>query len=315
MNYPNVSVIIPAKDEEQNIGMTLDALQKVDYPKSKMEIILIDNGSVDATIDIAKKYNVKIIKESGSNISGLRNLSTKNAKGEIFAFIDADILVTKDWLSIGINKMIESGSICLGGYIDIPSESSWVERIWHMRLEEKPKEKYVEWVSSMNMFVKKEAFFKIGGFNEKLNTCEDVDLCFRLSKLGEILYAKEVKVIHLGEAKNIRHFFLKERWRGQSNFLGVLSHGFHRSEIISLILPLYYLYFYLTIIPFLVFGGSTLIILFFQLLLFFAIPLTRSLLICLRLRRILCFFPLTFLWWLYYTARAASLFYFGNSRK
>lgn len=315
MYYPHISIIIPAKDEEQNIATCLAALQTINYPKTKLEIILVDNGSSDATISIARQYNVKVLEGPKLKISGLRNLGAKHAQGEILVFIDADIVVTRDWLFNGIVKMAETGCICLGGGIDIPLKSTWVEKTWNLILKSMPEEGNVEHVASMNMFIKNDIFMKVGGFNEHLTTAEDVDLCLRMKNFGKIIYASKANVVHLGEAKNLKHFFLKERWRGQTNWLGILSHGLHFRELPSLILPLYYFYFYFIFIPFLIFIHIPLYIIITHFILFFIIPVIRSSFICLRLRHILYFFPLTFLWWLYYTARAVAIISVTERRK
>ncbi len=315
MSFPEVSIIIPAKDEEKNISLCLNALKDTDYPQDKLEIIVIDNGSKDNTVRIAEKYDVKVIEFPDANISALRNKGANIASADIIIFIDADVIVKKNWLKNGITKFSDDAAICsVGGYVDIPSEGTWVEKVWHLRAEVCPDQAYTDWVSSMNMFVRKDIFMKAGGFNEKLITCEDVDLCFRMKKLGKILFVRNAEVIHLGEAKNLKHFFLKERWRGQSNLSGILSHGFHLKELPSIILPLFYLYFYTVFLLSLIFIRNTYIILF-HIGMFISIPIARSVLLCLKLKQVKFFFHLTFLWWLYYSARAVAMLTKTQKRK
>jgi GT2 family glycosyltransferase len=103
----------------------------------------------------------------------------------------------------------------------------------------------------MNMFVRSEVFKMVGGFNDTLVTCEDVDLSYRLAKQGKIISDQCIEVIHHGEAKDIAEFFRKERWRGKSNYQGLKAHGIQLAEIPSLILPLYFL---LMVIPLLFFA-------------------------------------------------------------
>jgi GT2 family glycosyltransferase len=93
----------------------------------------------------------------------------------------------------------------------------------------------------MNLVMRKAAFESIGGFNESLVTCEDVDLCYRLNRDFKIISDVAVRAVHFGEAKTVGDFFRKERWRGQSNLAGIRSHGFHWRELPSLLLPAYYL--------------------------------------------------------------------------
>jgi len=99
----------------------------------------------------------------------------------------------------------------------------------------------VEWLTSMNLIVRKDVFEEVGGFNENLVTCEDVDLCYRIGQTHKIISDKRIKSIHQGEARTINGFFKKERWRGKSNLDGIKEHGLKLKEIPSVVLPIYYL--------------------------------------------------------------------------
>jgi len=314
MCKPDISIIIPAKNEEQNIVQCLDALCNLGYPQKDMEIILVDNGSSDGTIEKARNYDVKIIQIPDVTISKLRNVGATSSTGNLIAFVDADVLVTKDWLCSALKILSDDPEIsCLGGFIGIPKQNTWIERNWHLVFQALPRETSVDWVSSMNMFIKRDIFFRIGGFNEGLSTGEDVDFCYRLKKFGKVYFTDQAEVIHIGEAKTIRHFFRKERWRGRTIFSGLLSHGLQWNELPSIIFPVYYIYFYVTIVPILMLMANVYIVLM-HVAIFFAIPTLRAFIICTKLRRFSVIFALSFLWWLYYTARAFSVLNFKKTR-
>ena len=93
----------------------------------------------------------------------------------------------------------------------------------------------------MNFVVRREAFWDVGGFNEQLETAEDVDLCYRLGQRGVILCNPAMEAIHWGEARDLATFWRKEVWRGTGNLRGVFSHGFRWDELPSLGYPLYIL--------------------------------------------------------------------------
>jgi hypothetical protein len=93
----------------------------------------------------------------------------------------------------------------------------------------------------MNLIVRREAFLAVSGFNEQLETVEDVDLCYRLGQRGTILWNSAMEAIHWGEARDLRIFWRKESWRSISNLRGVLAHGFRWDELPSLGYPLYIL--------------------------------------------------------------------------
>ena len=93
----------------------------------------------------------------------------------------------------------------------------------------------------MNLLVRRDMFVKVGGFNERLDTAEDVDLCYRLGQLGSILCVPAMEAIHWGEARDLKMFWRKEVWRGKGNLKGVLAHGLRRDELPSLGYPIYIL--------------------------------------------------------------------------
>lgn len=91
-----VSIIIPAYNEEGYIKNCLISLSK--QSKKAHEIIIVDNNCTDKTIDIAKKYGVKIIHENKQGITPARNRGFDEATGEILARCDADSILPKDWI-------------------------------------------------------------------------------------------------------------------------------------------------------------------------------------------------------------------------
>ena len=93
---PKVSVIIPAFNEEKSIGQTIESISKSNYPKRKLEIIVVDDGSNDRTLEIARKYKSKLVKvfskENGGKGTAL-NLGISKCNGEIIFSMDADTFV------------------------------------------------------------------------------------------------------------------------------------------------------------------------------------------------------------------------------
>jgi len=97
-DLPLISVVIPTLNSEKILEMCLESIANQDYPKDKIEIIIADGGSVDGTIDIAKKYTNKIFSNPRKTGEAGKAVGVKRAKGEIVALIDSDnILPTKDW--------------------------------------------------------------------------------------------------------------------------------------------------------------------------------------------------------------------------
>ena len=78
-----ISVIIPTYNEEKNIIRTLYYLSRQTLPRKNYEIIIVDGGSKDRTVEIALKYADKVIKQKSKGVGGARNDGAIIAKGEI----------------------------------------------------------------------------------------------------------------------------------------------------------------------------------------------------------------------------------------
>lgn len=95
-----LTLILPTYNNQKTIGECLESVFSQKANRNNFEVLFIDGGSTDKTLEIAKKYPVKIIKNPKRNEEAARILGIKKAKGEIIGFIDADnVLVGKDWIS------------------------------------------------------------------------------------------------------------------------------------------------------------------------------------------------------------------------
>ncbi|MEW5818115.1 MAG: glycosyltransferase [Spirochaetota bacterium] len=236
----NVSIIIPAYNEGRRLPACLDSILNLNYPRENLEVIVIDNGSTDGTREIAEESGAGVIVDKDKNVSGLRNLGARQAKGDIIAFVDADCIVSGDWLNRAAPYFEKTDVAAWGAPPTVPDKATWVQRSWYIVRRKNKEVQEVNWLESMNLFVRRDQFLAIGGFNEDLVTCEDADFSFRIAKYGKIISDSRIVVIHLGEASTVKEFMKKEIWRGQGNLKGVFSHGLQWKELPSLSIPLYF---------------------------------------------------------------------------
>ena len=237
---PAVSVVIPARNEEVNIGAVLTSLAALNFPRERLEILVVDHESTDRTAEIARAAGTKVLKKTGGTISSARNFGAGNAAAPIVAFLDADCTVAEDWLARAMPYFADRAVGMVGSYYVVPAEpATWVRAALQTQVAARPKASEGKWVPAGNMFVRKQAFMQCGGFDESLMTCEDVDLCYRVAQKYRVVEDTAIRCFHHGEPKTLWQLFRKELWRGRDNLLGVVRHGIRWDEIPSVVLPLY----------------------------------------------------------------------------
>lgn len=213
---PLVSFIIPALNEEEYIGVCLASIKDLDANKGSFEIIVVDNGSIDRTVEIAKDFGANVYSILGTTISKLRNYGASKAKGEILAFMDADCVITKNWLKNAIKELSDETVGVTGSNYKTYKQTSWVSKVWEFNMKEKNDRCEVGWIQSGNLIIKRKVFETIGGFDETLSVCEDSDICYRIKEIGyKIISNDRIRSYHYGFCKNLRQFFKKELWYGK----------------------------------------------------------------------------------------------------
>ena len=253
---PGFSIIIPAFNEEHYLPLCLDAIARVDWPGNRLETIVVDNGSTDSTCRIAESFGARVLRDPAKTVSGLRNLGAAHAAGGVLAFVDADCMVSKEWLTAAEKYVDREDVAAWGSPPGIPDDATWVQKAWYLVRQKDNSVQTVDWLESMNLFVRKHQFLQVHGFDETLVTCEDVDFSYRISRLGAIVSDQTISVLHLGEAATIRAFFKKEIWRGKSSFTGVFKHGITRKELPSLAIPFYFAVFLPALVVILLWSSS-----------------------------------------------------------
>lgn len=217
-----VSVVIPARNEGQFLAECLGSLCRLDYPRERFEVILVDNGSTDHTLEIARQFDssldLRILQKAGVSIAALRNLGGAAARGEVFAFLDADCRVPPSWLRDATELLRTEGVGVIGAEPLIPENATWVSRAW---LGRRPVEKRgeVSYVGTANFITSRENFLRVGGFDESLETNEDCEFCLRVRAAGlSVLAFPQIAIVHLRVPRTLADFYRKQKWHGTHVF-------------------------------------------------------------------------------------------------
>jgi glycosyltransferase involved in cell wall biosynthesis len=130
MKLPTITIIIPVKNEERNIELCLKSIFEQEYPRKLLEVIIADDSSTDSTVQIAKKYPVKILAHQSSDAEVGKAKAIKIATGELCMYLDADIhLRGRKWLQKMVFPLLNDQRI-VGSFTKYCSDShsSTIER-------------------------------------------------------------------------------------------------------------------------------------------------------------------------------------------
>lgn len=110
--FPFVSIIIPTLNAQKYLENCLLSIEKQNYPRDKVEILVIDGSSTDNTLEIAKKFKVKVLKNPYKDAESGKSIGIQKAKGEIIALVDADNeLVEDNWLEKMVKPLLDDAKI------------------------------------------------------------------------------------------------------------------------------------------------------------------------------------------------------------
>lgn len=208
---PIVSIIIPVFNEERYLAECLKSLMALDYEKSHYEVILVDNGSTDKSLEIAKNYPINIFVKENVKVGAVRNYGVTQAKGEYIVFLDSDCVVEPNWLMYGVSRIQSTKNLVLGGQYLLRENPSWLEKYWV--LNNSRSQIYLTTLVGGCIFIRKSTFIALQGFNEKLNSGEDSDLTYRLKISGsDVEIDPKLSVIHLGFPSEILPFLKRQIW-------------------------------------------------------------------------------------------------------
>jgi GT2 family glycosyltransferase len=227
---PRVSVVVCAYNAERTLAECLDSLRLLRYPR--YEVIVVDDGSTDATRAIAERYpEFRLISHENRGLSVARNEGILAASGEIVAFTDSDCAVDPDWLTFLVHRLLSEPFGGVGGPNLPPPEQHWIPEVvarspggpTHVLLSDHE----AEHVPGCNMAFWREALLAVGMFDPVYRAAgDDVDICWRLQNAGyKIGFAAAALVWHRRRA-TVGAYLSQQKGYGRAESLLYFKHPY-----------------------------------------------------------------------------------------
>ena len=220
--WPRVSVVVCSYNGARTIRDTMDGLARLNYPD--YEVIVVDDGSTDATAAIARGYDVRLISTPNRGLSNARNTGLEAATGEIVAYIDDDAWPDPDWLTYLAATFRATPHVAVGGpNLPPPGDGAIAACVAnspggpnHVLLSDRE----AEHIPGCNMAFRRDALSAIGGFDPRFRVAgDDVDVCWRLQARGGTLGFHAAAVVWHHRRNSVRAYWRQQRGYGRAESL------------------------------------------------------------------------------------------------
>lgn len=197
---PSVSVIVPAYNEAAWLPHSLAALVAQDYPGA-FELIVVDNGSSDQTVLVAKAHGARVVSEPRLGVAYAREAGFRAARGDLLLTTDADTLVPVDWLTNLVRLFDQHPeAVGVGGPVSYAMQDPLQRQLFETVIP--LLHELDRWVHEgrghlvgANLAVRRTAYLALDGFRTELTLGEDLDFSHRLAQLGPVIFAPQVRVV------------------------------------------------------------------------------------------------------------------------
>lgn len=212
---PTFSVVMPVYNERGHLRETLSSVLAALEAYGHGEFIVVDNGSTDGSWQILQELQddlTALLRRPDATVSAARNAGASRANGDYLAFVDADCIVVESYFYRAAEVFSEISPAAAGSWYRPSPDAGWLERTWY-RLHALERRGSVASINGGNLIVDERAFWRVGGFEEELQTGEDAELCQKLRDQGFDLYeAPALEAVHLGNPDTVTSFYRQQVW-------------------------------------------------------------------------------------------------------
>lgn len=215
-----ISVIVPAFNAEKSIALCLESLLKQSLSRDAYEVIVVDDGSRDATYQIAQAFQVRVLTQANSGAAAARNLGAQQARGDIVVFVDADSVPDKAWLEKMIAPFADPAIAGASGEKKTHQTNLWAQYVqieYDYKYALMRNHVYTDFIDSSTAAYRRDVFVQNGGFDTAFMEAEDTELSFRLAEGGcKMVLIRDAIVYHKHPTSTWEYLRRKvqySRWR------------------------------------------------------------------------------------------------------
>ena len=196
---PAISIVIPVRNGEEVLARCLRGLANQSLAPREYEVIVVNDGSIDASARIAREYGARLFSQPPCGTSTARNRGVEEAGGTVVLFTDADCVPDRDWVEALSRPLLQSQAAGAVGRC-CSEQSQWVAALIQIELDERyskmEKHQKIDFLNTGNCGFRREVLGE-KPFDEKFDWLEDVELSFRLSQLDhEMRFVPSAVVSH-----------------------------------------------------------------------------------------------------------------------
>lgn len=183
-----VSVIVPARNEQARLEACLESLLHQDY-RGGYEVIVVDDHSTDGTAAVAARFGITVLRLADGNAGGAagRNAGVEHARGEVVAFTDADCRPAQNWLQHLMAPFQDPVvGVCGGEIVGLGNSmvARYVEAAGIFRLDSRMRAKPWPILVTANVAYRKTVFEALGPFDASLRGAADMEMSWRVAQDG-----------------------------------------------------------------------------------------------------------------------------------
>ncbi|HUD11149.1 MAG TPA: glycosyltransferase [Candidatus Saccharimonadia bacterium] len=259
-NLPFMSIVICVFNGERGLGRAIESLLDQNYPKDRFEVVIVDDGSVDGSVEVASQYPVRIVQHTKNmGVAAARNTGLEAVRGDVYVCFDDDLEVSREWLRnlatgydmpniLGVGSLIAPPKN-IRGVVDrfmVAVGSGNPPSLKH-GVSKSPLKRFIAYVhdqmdsgetdrtepypvrqlnGALSSFPV-DVLRKIGGWNPDMRRMEDTDVCTRLERAfpNRFFYAvPSARIVH--DPKMDTSAFLRRTYvRGVDNLKFYLRNG------------------------------------------------------------------------------------------